>query len=73
MDTLKGKMLLKLPAETQSGKAFRLEKCGMPRLDGAGYGDHYVEIKILIPEKLTEEEKQLFTKLKDLSACGTHR
>lgn len=66
VETLKGKMLLKLPVETQNGKVFRLEKCGMPRMNGSGFGDHYAEIKINVPEKLTSDEKQLFMKLKEL-------
>lgn len=68
VQTLKGKMLLKLHPETQNGKVFRLEKCGMPSMNRNGFGDHYARVKILVPEKLTDDEKQLFIKIKELRA-----
>ena len=47
-----------LPAGTQSGKTLRLKGKGMPKLKGDGAGDLYVKIKIVIPEKLTAEQKK---------------
>jgi len=57
--TLDGKVKLKIPAGTQPGKVFRLAGKGMPNLHGYGRGDEYVRIHIIVPTKLTEEEKAL--------------
>ncbi|XP_012278228.2 protein tumorous imaginal discs, mitochondrial isoform X2 [Orussus abietinus] len=44
---------------TSSHTKIRLSGKGMKKMNGAGYGDHYVNIKITIPERLTEEQKSL--------------
>lgn len=64
--TLKGgKLALTLPAETQNGKVFRLKGQGMPVLgDSGSRGDLYAKLKVVLPTKLSEEEKKLFCDLK---------
>ncbi len=57
--TFSGKVSVKLPAGTQGGKTLRLKGKGMPFLKGADYGNLYAKIKIVIPEKLNEEQKRL--------------
>ena len=52
VDTLRGRVLLKIPAGTQSGQAFRLSGQGMPRLKGDGAGDLYARIKVIMPPTL---------------------
>lgn len=65
--TLKGQLALKIPAETQSGKVFRLGGKGMPRLsDANSFGDLYAKVRIVLPEHLTQEERDLFKQLADL-------
>ena len=65
--TIGGKRLaLKIPAETQNGKAFRLAGQGMPRLGGNTRGDLLVKVKVVLPTKLSEREKELFQELKAL-------
>ncbi|MBI3942374.1 MAG: DnaJ domain-containing protein [Chloroflexi bacterium] len=65
--TLKGSVMLKIPAETQNGKSFRLRGLGLPALrSGENPGDLYVQVQIHLPENLTPEEKELFKKLADL-------
>lgn len=64
--TLKEKMTLKIPPETSSGRTFRLRGYGMPRLKGGGYGDLYVQIKVVVPTGLSARERQLFEELKRL-------
>jgi curved DNA-binding protein len=66
--TLKGTTLtLRIPPETQSGKTFRLQGQGMPRLRKANeYGDLYVKVRLVLPTPLTEREKALFRQLVDL-------
>lgn len=63
-DTLKGKLSLKIPPETPSGREFRLKGQGMPVLMRPGqYGDLYVKVEALLPQNLSEEEKRLFRQL----------
>jgi DnaJ-class molecular chaperone len=64
--TLKGKLELKIPAETQNGRIFRLAGQGMPRLGKEGRGDLLVRISVVLPQKLSAEEKELFTRLREL-------
>jgi curved DNA-binding protein len=53
--TLKGRVLLKLPAGTQSGRTFRLKGQGMPRFKGDGAGDLLVRAKVVLPTTLTDD------------------
>jgi curved DNA-binding protein len=63
--TLKGKSLaLRIPPETQAGKVLRLSGQGMPKRDGKGFGDLFAEARIVIPEKLTREQRDLFEMLR---------
>ena len=67
--TLKGKVALKIPAETQNSQTFRLGGQGMPHLKKPKiYGNLYVKVKVVIPKGLSEEERKLFHQLKDLRA-----
>ena len=69
VDTLKGRILLKIPAETRGDRVFRLRGQGMPVLRNEEQrGDLYVEIKPVIPQGLAEEEKELFRQLAALRA-----
>ncbi|MCJ7515317.1 MAG: J domain-containing protein [Dehalococcoidia bacterium] len=62
--TLKGKVALKVPPETQNGKVFRLAGQGMPHLNDSSRGDLFAKIKVLLPTRLTSQERQLFEQLK---------
>jgi len=64
--TLKGQVSMKIPAETSSGKTFRLPGYGMPRLKGGGAGDQFVRVLITIPTGLGPREKELFQELNKL-------
>lgn len=59
VDTLDGKVLLTVPAGTQSGTLFRLRGKGVPILHRQGRGDQIVEIVVKIPERLTKEQRKL--------------
>lgn len=59
VDTLSGKVKLKIPAGTQSHTLFRLRGKGMPKLHGFGYGDEKVQVIVQVPEKLTKKQKEL--------------
>ena len=64
--TLKGKLALKIPPETQNGRSFRLARQGMPHLGDSSRGDMLAKVKIVLPTKLSAEEKELFKRLSQL-------
>jgi curved DNA-binding protein len=64
--TLKGKVALKVPPETQNGRTFRLAGQGMPHLGNKSSGDLLAKVRVVLPDKLTAEEKELFKKLGEL-------
>lgn len=57
------KIMLTIPQETQNGKLIRLAGKGMPRLRGEGSGNLFARVKVVLPERLTSEERELFEKL----------
>lgn len=61
--TLKGKLALKIPAETQNGRSFRLTGQGMPHLGNSSYGDLLAKVNVVLPTKLSKEERKLFEQL----------
>ena len=63
--TLKGRVLLKIPPGTQPGRTFRLAGQGMPHMRGDGVGDLYVKIRVVLPDHLDEEAKELVRRLAD--------
>jgi len=64
--TLRGKVAMKVPAGTSSGRTFRLPGYGMPRVKGGGAGDQLVRAKIVVPSSPTPAERELYEKLKAL-------
>ena len=60
--TLKGRVSLRIPPETQNGRTIRLAGQGMPRT-GGGSGDLFVTVKVVLPTKLNEKERELATEL----------
>jgi curved DNA-binding protein len=64
IDTLKGKVKLKVKPETQNGSRIKLKGMGFPVYKNEGhFGDLYVTYTIKIPTNLTEKQKALFTEL----------
>lgn len=68
VSTVHGKVNLKIPAGTEPGSLIRIKGKGMPKLRGTGNGDHYVRVKLQVPQKLFKEEKELYEKLASLSS-----
>ncbi|MPZ16136.1 MAG: DnaJ domain-containing protein [Chloroflexi bacterium] len=65
--TLDGKMLaLRIPPETQNGRRFRLKGHGVPVLGGSGRGELYAEVRVVLPSRLSEEERKLFRHFAEL-------
>ena len=58
IETIDGSVEMDIPAGTQSGETFRLRKKGMPRLQRRGHGNMYVEVRIVTPERLNEEQRE---------------
>jgi curved DNA-binding protein len=64
IDTLTGKVKLKVAPETQNGTTIRLKGKGMPVYKKEGQsGDLLVTYDIQLPRNLTEKQKQLFAEL----------
>ncbi|MDM5190025.1 molecular chaperone DnaJ [Bacillus sp. DX4.1] len=57
--TVHGKVKLKIPAGTQTGTEFRLKGKGAPNVRGYGQGDQYVVVRVVVPTKLTSQQKEL--------------
>jgi len=64
--TMKGQVLLMIPAGTQNGRTFRLAGQGMPRLKGEGSGDLYVKVTVVLPTNLSDEAKGAAARFFDL-------
>jgi len=64
LETLKGKVKLKIKPETQNGTKVKLKGKGFPVYKKEGqFGDLYVTYSIVIPTNLTEKQKKLFSEL----------
>lgn len=65
IETLHGKINIKIPKLVSSGQALRLKELGLPDKSGK-LGDLKVKMKIVIPKDLTAEEIELYKKLSEL-------
>lgn len=70
--TLEGRMMLKIPAETQTGKSFRLRGKGMKSVRGYATGDLLCKVVVETPVNLSREQKDLLTQLQDSLSKGKH-
>jgi molecular chaperone DnaJ len=59
--TLDSTVEMDVPAGTQSGETFRLKGKGMPRLRRRGRGDLYVQVQVVTPDDLNEEQREALT------------
>jgi molecular chaperone DnaJ len=71
--TLDGRVKLKIPAETQTGKLFRLRGKGVAPVRGGGVGDLLCRVTIETPVKLSEAQKQLLRDLKSSLDSGGNK
>lgn len=63
--TIDGGIKLRIRPGTQGNTMMRLRERGVPHLHGRGKGDEYVRINVLIPEKLSREQRNLVEELKE--------
>lgn len=66
MPSLSGKIMVKIPPETQSGTVLRLKGQGLPFTSKNRQGNLLVKIKIVIPSRISQEEKKLVEALKQI-------
>jgi curved DNA-binding protein len=62
--TLEGSVRVRVPAGTSSGRKIRVKGRGFPAAKGDA-GDLYAEVRIVVPEKISEAEKELYETLRD--------
>ncbi|MFO0723329.1 MAG: J domain-containing protein [Myxococcota bacterium] len=65
LKTLTGQVSVKVPAGSSSGRKIRLRGKGFPH--GTAHGDLYAEVKIVVPETLSDKERALFESLAQTS------
>jgi molecular chaperone DnaJ len=61
--SLDGKVKLKIPSGTQSGKVFHLKGKGIPHVNGRGRGDLLVKVELVTPQHLDGKQRRLFEEL----------
>ena len=69
VQTLQGAVTVKVPAGTQPGQKLRVPGYGLETSDGRR-GDHYVEVQVAVPRKLTAEQKALLEQLRRAPATS---
>ncbi len=65
--TVDGRSLLRIPPGTQGGQKFRLRGKGAPSLRAAKRGDHFVEVRVVVPKIADERSKELLRELARLN------
>ncbi|MBI2597375.1 DnaJ domain-containing protein [Candidatus Daviesbacteria bacterium] len=68
VETVSGKVKVKVPPGTQPGSLVKLKGKGIARLGSSGQGDHYVRVNLQIPKNPSKQEKQLYEELYNLSS-----
>ncbi|WP_339610349.1 molecular chaperone DnaJ [uncultured Planktosalinus sp.] len=63
IDTVTGKVRIKIEEGVQSGKILRLRNKGIPSINGYGSGDLLVHVNVWTPKALSKEQKEFFEKM----------
>jgi len=71
--TVDGKVKLRIPEGTQTGKVFRLKNKGVPNVNGYGKGDQYVTVKVETPQRLNKKQKDLLRAFDDAMEKDNHQ
>ena len=70
--TLEGKVMMKVPPGTQSGKTFRLRGKGIPVYGGYGKGDQLVTVVVEVPREINRRQRKLITELAQEIGTADH-
>ncbi|MBQ7701230.1 MAG: molecular chaperone DnaJ [Candidatus Methanomethylophilaceae archaeon] len=62
--------VLKIPAGTQVGAVLRMSGKGLPKMNSTVRGDMFVRVRIDVPKKVSEMEKELLRKLDETAGTG---
>jgi molecular chaperone DnaJ len=65
IDTVTGKVRIKVEAGVQSGKILRLRGKGIPSINGYGKGDLLVHVNVWTPKTLNKQQKEFFESMED--------
>ncbi|PWK17788.1 molecular chaperone DnaJ [Xanthomarina spongicola] len=65
IDTVTGKVRIKVEAGVQSGKILRLRGKGIPSINGYGKGDLLVHVNVWTPKTLNKQQKDFFESMKE--------
>jgi molecular chaperone DnaJ len=65
VDTVSGKVKIKIDAGAQSGKILRLKGKGLPSIERYGTGDFLIHINVWTPQQVNKEQRQFFDKMSD--------
>lgn len=70
LKTLDGDVTVRIPPGSSSGQKIRLRSKGYPKSAGSGdnRGDLYATLRIVVPKNVSDEEKELYEKLADVSS-----
>jgi molecular chaperone DnaJ len=64
--TLEGKVKYSIPEGTQTGTTFRIKNKGIPSLRNKVKGDLYFTVRVSVPKKLSEQQKELLRKFAEM-------
>ncbi|QLH75090.1 MAG: molecular chaperone DnaJ [Methanomassiliicoccales archaeon] len=64
--TISGKASLNIPPGTQTDTVFKLKGQGLDIIGGRGKGDQYVQVKVKVPKKLSNEQRELLRRFAEL-------
>lgn len=70
VETIDGKVTIKIPSGTQPNTVIRLKGKGVQHLRGNGRGDQYVRIKVVLPKNVSGKQKEL---LKEFEANSSKK
>ncbi|WP_272151481.1 molecular chaperone DnaJ [Tenacibaculum aiptasiae] len=65
VQTVTGKVKIKIDAGTQSGKILRLKGKGLPSIERYGNGDFLIHINVWTPQELTKEQRKFFEQMQE--------
>jgi len=73
VETLEGPIELEVASGTQPGDVRVLRGKGMPVLQGFGRGDHRVLVNVIVPRRLSDDQRRLLLEFEAASDADTYR